>query len=120
MTKKEVFDTIVRTTADVCSVSPDDIKGSCKRESVVAARAIVVFWLDKAGYRTDDIMDLAGRENPEPVNKIKRRIEEYWKEWLFRTLTLEVGTRLEKIAQEIDNDFDLNIPLNRMREICRR
>lgn len=50
MTKLELFNKILSTTAEVCNVKAEDIMNGCRKEDVCGARSIVVFWCNAAGF----------------------------------------------------------------------
>lgn len=73
MTKKEIFDKIVEISADVCSVKASDIMEGSRKEDVVTARAISVFWLDAAGFSVESLLACTERANPQSINSIKAK-----------------------------------------------
>lgn len=117
MDKKEIFAHVVRTTAEVCDVSVEAILDGTKTEETVSARCICVFWLLAAGFSTSAITSCADVSSSQ-VNAIKDRAEEYWKnKFTFHILLIEVGMRLKEIAHSVDEDFDIDKPINHMRRI---
>lgn len=56
MTKQEIFDKILETCADVCSVDKADIINACRKEDVCTARAILVFWCEEAGFSVESLV----------------------------------------------------------------
>ncbi|MCQ2105949.1 MAG: hypothetical protein MJZ26_09175 [Fibrobacter sp.] len=118
MTKKEIFDKIVEITAEVCNVSHEDIMDGCRKEDVVTARTICVFWATAAGFSVESMVQCTETNNAHSINSVKARIEYYWTEkYAFHVLVKEVGKRLLDFAHSIDEDFDIWKPINHIRKI---
>lgn len=112
MTKQEIFDKILETCADVCSVNKQDIINACRKEDVCTARAILVFWCDAAGFSVESLVKCCECNNANSINSVRSRIESMWKErFAFHLLVKEVGKRLLDYAHSIDEDFDIDLPL---------
>lgn len=118
MTKKEIFDKILRTTADVCNVSSDDIIDGSRKEDVVTARTICVFWCSAAGFSVESLVQCTEVNNAYSINAVKARIEEYWVDrFAFHILIKEVGRRLQNFARSIGEDFDVMKPVNHLSRV---
>lgn len=119
MDKKEIFDTIVRVSAEVCNVEEGEIIEGSRKEDVVTARAIAVFWCMEAGFSVESLLRCTDRVNANSINSIRGKIEEMWKErFAFHMLVVEVGKRLLDIAHEIGEDFDMWKVVRRMGRVC--
>lgn len=115
MTKREIYNKILETTAVVCGVEVDDIQNGCRKEDVVTARTIVVFWSVAAGFSVESLLRCTDCNNANSINSIKQRQEEFWKErYAYHMLVKEVGCRLLEYARSIGEDFDMWLPLDRM------
>lgn len=115
MTKKEIFDKIIETCADVCNVSREDIINACRKEDVCTARALLVFWCDAAGFSVESMVKLCDCNNANSINAVRSRIEQMWVErFAFHMLAAEVGRRLLDYAHSVGEDFDMYRPLRRM------
>lgn len=113
MTKKEIFDKIVETSAEVCGVATEDIMNQCRKFDAVTARSIATFWCIAAGFSVESLMKCADLQNHNSIDSIKLKIEEYWVErFAYHMLVREVGTRLLKVAHLIGEDFDAWKPIN--------
>lgn len=118
MDKKEIFDHIIDVTAEVCMVEAEEIINGSRRDDVVTARSIVVFWLNAAGFSVESIKSCAGVDSSGQVNAIKSRMEDYWKnKFAYHMWVKEVGVRLLKIARSMGENFDMEMPLNHMRRV---
>lgn len=118
MTKQEIFDTIVRVSSEVCGVIPDDVMNGSRKEDVVTARAISVFWLDAAGFSVESIVKCTDRNNANSINSIKAKQEEFWvNKFAYHMLIHEVGKRLLDIAHDIGEDFDIWKPIRHMGKV---
>ena len=118
MTKQEIFDKIVAISAEVCNVSVDDIMNQCRKEDVVTARSIAIFWCHAAGFSVESLLECAGLQNHHSIDSIKAKFEEYWTErFAYHMLVKEVGKRLHEFANSIGEDFDVQKPIRRMSEI---
>lgn len=121
MTMQEIFETIVQVSAEVRGVEVDDMYSSSHAHALAEARSMAVFWLSAAGFETDDIVRFAHKRNAESINKIKRNIEVYWVEkYHYREGIIEIGRRLHEHAIQIENPFDVNIPINHIRRITKK
>lgn len=115
MTKREIFDIILDTCADVCNVKREDIINACRREDVSTARAILVFWCDAAGFTVETLVRFCECNNANSINSVRARIEPMWIErYAFHLLVIEVGKRLLEFARCIGDDFDVNKPIRRI------
>lgn len=115
MTKQEVFDKILETCADVCSVDKSDIINACRKEDVCTARAILVFWCDAAGFSVESLVKCCECNNANSINAVRARIEPMWKEkFAFHLLVAEVGKRLLEYAISIGEEFDVLRPIRRI------
>lgn len=118
MDKKTIFDSVIRVTAEVCLVTEAEILNGCKKEDVVTARSVAVFWLTAAGFSVESIKGCTEVDSSGQINNIKSRIEDYWKNrWAYHMIVKEVGRRLLNIAHSVGEDFDMEIPLNHMRRV---
>lgn len=121
MDKKEIFNKIAEITADVCNVTVDDIMGRVKKEDVSIARSLLIFWANESGFSVESLVICTGSNYANSINSVKARIEEYWRDkWAYHILAKEIGTRLLDYAHSIGEDFDLEKPLKRMRNITGR
>lgn len=115
MTKQEIFDKIIDTCAEVCSVNKEDIINACRREDVCTARAILVFWCDAAGFTVESLAKCCDCNSANSINSVRSRIEQMWVErFAFHILVEEVGKRLLDYAHSIGIDFDMWKPLRRI------
>ena len=115
MTKREIFDKILFTCADVCNVNMDDIINARRGEDVSTARALLVLWADAAGFTTQSMVKLCECNNANSINAVRARIEPMWAErYSFHILAAEVGRRLLAFAHSIGEDFDLYKPLKKL------
>lgn len=115
MTKQEIFDKIVAISAEVCNVAKEDIVNGCRKEDVVTARSISIFWCLAAGFSVESLLTCAELNSHNSIDSIKARFEEYWVErFAYHMLIKEVGKRLHEYAHSIDEDFDLQKPIARM------
>lgn len=112
MTKKEIFDKITEITAEVCNVSQEDIMNGNRKEDVVTARTICIFWATAAGFSVESLVQCTDSNNANSINSVKARVETYWAEkFAFHVLVKEVGKRLLDFAHSIDEDFDIWKPI---------
>lgn len=115
MTKKEIFDKILDVSAEVCDVDKEDIMSGVRSENVVVARTICVFWCMSAGFSVESLLKCTDRTNPNSINSITARVEEFWvNKFAFHVLMKEVGKRLLDYAHSIGEDFDVIRPLDRV------
>lgn len=115
MTKQEIFDKIAETCAEVCNVSVDDIINACRKEDVVTARALLVFWTDAAGFSVESMVKLCECNNANSINAVRGRIETMWTErFAFHMLVVEVGRRLLDYARSIGEEFDMWKPIRKI------
>ena len=115
MTKQEIFNKILETCADVCSVNKADIINACRKEDVCTARAILVFWCDAAGFSVESLVKCCECNNANSINAVRARIEPMWKEkFAFHLLVAEVGKRLLEYAISIGEEFDVLRPIRRI------
>lgn len=118
MDKKTISDSIIKVTAEVCFVTPEEILNGCKKEDVVTARSIAVFWLTAAGFSVESIKGCADVDSSGQINAIKARIEDYWvNRFAYHMLVKEAGRRLLDIAHAVGEDFDMDIPINHIRKV---
>lgn len=118
MTKREIFNKILQETADVCDVSPTDIINAVRKEDVVTARAILVFWCDAAGFSVESLLKCVDCNYANSINAIKSKQEDFWKNrFAYHMLVKEVGTRLHDYALSIGEDFDMWRPLDHIAKI---
>lgn len=118
MTKREIFDLIISETAYVCDVSAADIINAVRKEDVVTARAILVFWCDAAGFSVESLLKCCDCNNANSINAIKAKQEDFWvNRFAYHMLVKEVGERLHTYALSIGEDFDMWKPLDHMAKI---
>lgn len=121
MTKREIFDRIILTCAEVCDVKVDDIISGKRKADVSTARALLVLWADAAGFTTESMVNLCECNNANSINAVRARIEPMWIEkYSFHILAYEVGRRLLAFAHSIGEDFDLYKPLKRLSKATRK
>ena len=115
MTKKEIFDKIVETCAEVCNVEVDEIINACRKEDVCTARALLVFWTDAAGFSVESMVKLCDCNNAQSINSVRSRIDDMWTDrFAFHMLVAEVGRRLLDYAHSIGEDFDVWRPIRKI------
>lgn len=115
MTKKEFFDKILETSAEVCNVSKEEIMNGCRREEVCGARSIVVFWCNAAGFSCSSLLTCIGRSGANSIKSIQNNIEDWWvHRFAYHMFIKEVGIKLLNFAKSIGEEFDINIPLKRI------
>ena len=118
MTKKEIFGKIIEVGAEVCNVVVEEIMSGSRKEDVVTARALVVFWANAAGLSVESLLRLTERSNANSINSIKMKLEEMWVErFAFHMLCIEAGKRLLEFAHGIGEDFDIMLPLRKMGKV---
>lgn len=118
MDKRQIFNRIIEVTAQVCDVTTDEILDGTRKEDVVTARSITIFWLTAAGFSVESIKGCTDISSSSQVNNISSRIEDYWvNRFAYHMLVKEVGRRLLDIAHSVGEDFDMDIPINHMRRI---
>lgn len=118
MDKREIFDHVIRVTAEVCMVTEDEIMNGCRKEDVVTARSVAVFWLTAAGFSVESIKGCTDVDSSGQINNIKARIEDYWvNRWAYHMIVKEVGRRLLEVARSVGEEFDMEIPLGHMRRV---
>lgn len=117
MDKKEIFALVMETTADVCEVTQEEMVGGSRREDVVLARSISVFWLIEAGFSVECIRKCAGIKSASHINAIKSKIEWMWTNiYAYHLLLKEVGFRLKLVAEEHGEEFNFDRPINHIRK----
>lgn len=115
MDKLEIFTLILNTCADVCYVSVEDVMNGAKKESVVTARALCIFWTDAAGFSVESLTQLTKSSHAASINSIKSKQEDFWcHRFAYHMLVIEVGKRLLDAAHEIGEDFDMWVPIRRI------
>ena len=118
MTKRDIYNKIEEISAAVCDVSVEDIRNGCRKEDVITARTIVVFWCDAAGFSVESLLRCTDNTNANSINSIKARQEEYWtNKYAYHMLIKEVGMRLLDYAVSIGEDFDVWKPIDHMAKI---
>lgn len=118
MTKQEIFDKISETCADVCNVSVEDIICGCRKEDVVTARTLTIFWCLAAGFSVESLVHCTDSNNANSINSVKARIEEMWVDkFAFHMLVIETGKRLLSYAHSIGEDFDMWKPINHISKV---
>lgn len=118
MTKKEFFNKILETTAEVCNVSKDEIMNGCRKEDVCGARSIVVFWCNAAGFTCQSLLTCMGRSGANSMKSIEQQIEYNWiNRFAYHMFVKEVGQQLLNYATSIDEPFDVEKPLKRMSKL---
>lgn len=118
MNKREIFNKILQVTAEVCDVEEKEILDGNRKEDVVTARSITVFWLVAAGFSVESIKGCTDVDSSSQINAIKARIEDYWaNRFAYHMLVKEVGRRLLAIARSVGEDFDIEIPINHLRKV---
>lgn len=118
MKKREIYNKILSTTAITCDVDIEDIQNGCRKEDVVTARTIVVFWCDAAGFSVESLLKCTETNNANSINSIKARQEEFWKnKFAYHVMTKDVGMELLEYAHSIGEDFDVWKPLDHMAKI---
>ena len=118
MTKKDIFDTIVKVSAEVCGVSIDDIMHQCRKADVVTARSIATFWSLSSNLTVQDMMACIGLKNHNSIDSIKTKFESRWtNEYCYHMLILEAGIRLLNTANEHGEHFDLWTPIEHIQKI---
>lgn len=109
---------IAEICAIVCDVDVEDILNGCRKEDVVTARVIMIFWCDAAGFSVESLLQQMDKNNANSINSIKARNEEMWADkFAFHMLESEVGFRLKAYAQSIGEDFDVLKPLRHMSKV---
>lgn len=115
MTTKEIFEKILKTCAEVCNVEEGEIIDGSRKEDVVTARALLVFWCMEAGLSVESLLRCINKTNANSINSIRVKIEKMWVErFAFHLLCREVGKRLLNHMHSIGDEFDIEKPLNRL------
>lgn len=118
MTKLELFNKILQTTAEVCNVSAQDIMNGCRKEDVCGARSIVVFWCNAAGFTCQSLLTCIGRSGANSIKSIMEQIEYNWaNRFAYHLFVKEVGNQLLNYASEIGEVFDVEKPLKHMSKL---
>lgn len=118
MTKQEVFNKILTTTAEVCSVNVEDLLNGRGKEDVVVARSIMVFWCNAAGFTCSSLLKCTGKKGANSIKSIEAMIEDYWKnKFAYHLLIKEVGNRLLEYAKSINEEFDIEKPIKHIAKI---
>ena len=66
--KSEILNKIAKVVADVCEVSVDEIKSTCKRGDIVEARLLFVHYCYAYGFQPASITKFLGRSRKNTVN----------------------------------------------------
>ena len=112
MTKREIFERIVETCAEVCNVKYSDVMEGSRKFDVVTARSIAVFWCVAAGFSVESLLVCTDRDNHNSIDSIKANIEEYWVDrFAYHMLVITAGKYLLDYAHSIGEDFDMYKPL---------
>ena len=102
----------------MCNVSVEDILDGSRKEDVVTARTILIFWCDAAGFSVESLLKCTDCNNANSINSVKARFTTMWIErFAFHLLVKEVGDRLLKFARSIDEEFDVWLPIKEMSRI---
>lgn len=118
MTKMELFNKVLETTAEVCNVSVEDIMNGCRREDVCGARSIVVFWCDAAGFTCQSVLSCIGKRGSNSIKSIEQQIIYNWtNRFAYHLFIKEVGDRLLEYANSINEQFDTEKPLKHMSKV---
>lgn len=121
MTKVEIFNKIAEICAAVCNVSVEDIMSGSRKEDVVTARSLLIFWCDAAGFSVESLVICTDSNYANSINSVKAKIEEFWRErFAYHILAKGIGKRLLEYAHEIGEDFDMWRPINRMAKLTGR
>lgn len=76
MTKREIFDIIILTCAEVCDVSIDEIINGNRKADVSTARALLVLWADAAGLTTESMVSLCECRNANSINAVRASLSQ--------------------------------------------
>lgn len=118
MTKKEFFNKILETAAEVCNVSKDEIMNGCRKEDVCGARSIVVFWCNAAGFTCQSLLTCMGRSGANSMKSIEQQITYNWiNRFAYHIFLKEVGKQLLNYASSIGEPFDIEKPLKHMSKL---
>lgn len=121
MTKKQIFDTIVNVSAEVCNVSVNDIMTQRRMADVVTARSIATFWCLSCNMSVQDMMVCIGLKNHNSIDSIRSKFEYKWvNENCYHMLILETGIRILNLANEHGESFDLWGPIEHLQKITGR
>ena len=96
--KSEILKSIAEACAQVCEVSVDDIRSTCKRGDFVEARCIFVHYCYAYGLQPSSILNYLGRKRKASVN-------DYCSNYLifkrqsasFRLMSDQVGKKLSEM-----------------------
>ena len=117
MTKKQIFDTIVTVSAEVCNVTVEDIMNQRRTADVVTARSVATFWCLSSNLTVHDMMACIGLNNHNSIDSIRTKFEHRWEyEYCYHMLILEVGIRLLNIANEHGEHFDMWAPIEHIQK----
>lgn len=118
MTKKEIFDTIVKVSSDVCAVSVEEIMHQCRKADVVTARSIATFWCLSCDLTVQDMMACIGLKHHNSIDSIRAKFEQKWaEEHCYHMLILETGIRILNLANEHGEYFNLWGPIDHLQKI---
>ena len=118
MTKKDIFDTIIKVSSDVCNVTVEDIMMQCRKADVVTARSVATFWCLSSNMMVQDMMSCIGLKNHNSIDCIKAKFEWRWvNEYCYHMLILETGIQLLNIANEHGEHFDLWTPIEHIQKV---
>lgn len=118
MTKREIFQQILTSSAFVCDVEEEEILNGCRKQDVVTARSICIFWADAAGFSVESLVKCMDSNYANSINSVKARQEEMWRDkFAYHMLVIDAGKRLLKIAHDIGEDFDVDAPIEHLAKI---
>lgn len=116
MDKRAVYERILKVTAEVCDVDVEEMTDGTRREVVVEARSVCIFWLTAVGCSMEGIKGCTGMKSSGWIGAIKARQERMWREKpLYRMMVREVGRRLKDKSEELGMEIDIEAPVEHMR-----
>lgn len=93
--KSEILSSILTVVSSVCEISPDEICSKCKRNDVVDARCIFVYYCNKFGFKAAEIAQFLHRKRLCFVNDCLRNHNCFSEQSLsYRLLCHDVGRML--------------------------
>ena len=93
--KSEILNDILVVVSSVCEIPADEILSKCKRNDVVDARCIFVYYCNKFGFKASEVTRFLNRKRLCFFNDCLRNFESFSQQSLsFRLLCHDVNRML--------------------------
>lgn len=93
--KTELLNEILGIVSEVCEVSKEDILSHCKREDVVDARCIFVYYCRQYGFKSQVLADFLNRKRRCVIDSYIRNYPYFSKQsFMFRVYSRQVSEKL--------------------------